>query len=294
MSESDFEERARLAIFEHLTQLTRRLGETLPSAELRQGIVFEGQNVKLMGPQGIFTPARWSIPISIATAPSNPYGDDWGYGGLLYRYRGADPNHRDNRGLRKAMEAQTPIIYFHALAKGEYLPIWPVYIANADDATLTFTVVDAFGTSSVSVVAEAPPKAYEQRLVRARLHQAVFRRQVISAYRERCAICRLKHVSLLDAAHILRDAHPKGKPEVPNGLSLCKLHHAAFDRNIVGIRPDKVIEVRGDVLAERDGPMLEHGLQGFQGAKLILPPRKEHEPKAEYLEERYEEFRNSA
>jgi hypothetical protein len=37
-------------------------------------------------------------------------------------------------------------------------------------------------------------------------------------------------VELLDAAHILPDGHPKGEPVVPNGLALCKLHHAAFDR----------------------------------------------------------------
>jgi len=41
---------------------------------------------------------------------------------------------------------------------------------------------------------------------------------------------------------------------VPNGLALCKIHHAAFDMNILGIRPDHVVEIRTDVLEERDGP----------------------------------------
>ncbi len=50
-------------------------------------------------------------------------------------------------------------------------------------------------------------------------------------------MCRLKHVDLLDAAHILSDSDG-GQPVVTNGLSLCKIHHAAYDRGIVGVRPD--------------------------------------------------------
>jgi putative restriction endonuclease len=38
------------------------------------------------------------------------------------------------------------------------------------------------------------------------------------------------------------------------------VHHAAFDVNIVGVRPDLVLDVRYDVLAEIDGPILQHGL----------------------------------
>ncbi len=37
------------------------------------------------------------------------------------------------------------------------------------------------------------------------MHQQEFRQRVLRAYRERCAICRLRHEELLDAAHILPD-----------------------------------------------------------------------------------------
>jgi putative restriction endonuclease len=60
---------------------------------------------------------------------------------------------------------------------------------------------------------------------------------------------------LLGAAHIIPDSDPEGHPEVSNGLSLCKIHRAAFDRGIIGIRPDYAIEVREDALKEVDGPM---------------------------------------
>ncbi|MDA8347072.1 MAG: HNH endonuclease [Thermaerobacter sp.] len=113
---------------------------------------------------------------------------------------------------------------------------------------------------------------------------------MLQAYQQQCAICRLRHVSLLDAAHILPDGHPRGLPVVPNGLSLCKIHHAAYDENILGIRPDLVVVVRGDIRDERDGPMLLHGLQEMDGTRLLVPSVRSVQPDHSRLEERYEEF----
>ena len=57
---------------------------------------------------------------------------------------------------------------------------------------------------------------------------AKFRQQdALTAYAGSCTVCRLRHI-----------------------------HHAAFDSNILGVRPDHVIEIRADVLEEVDGPML--------------------------------------
>lgn len=80
---------------------------------------------------------------------------------------------------------------------------------------------------------------------------------------------------------------------MPNGLALCALHHAAFDRNILGIRPDFVVEVRMDILNEKDGPMLQHGLQGFQGTTILRPSSRVLWPRSDFLAERYEEFRRA-
>ena len=78
---------------------------------------------------------------------------------------------------------------------------------------------------------------------------------------------------LLDAAHIVGDRrHERGDPMVPNGLAMCKIHHAAFDTNILGIRPDRVVEIRSDILEEHDGPMLRHGLQELHGAEARSAP----------------------
>ena len=78
---------------------------------------------------------------------------------------------------------------------------------------------------------------------------------------------------------------------VPNGLALCKIHHAAFDHQIIGLRPDYVVEVREDVLDEIDGPMLRHGLQEMHGRSISLPRQVGQRPSVEFVERRYELFR---
>jgi putative restriction endonuclease len=127
--------------------------------------------------------------------------------------------------------------------------------------------------------------------VKQRLHQRRFRYLVLSAYRQQCTMCRLRQLPLLDAAHILPDRDPRGKPEVPNGLALCNIHHAAYDVDIVGIDPDHLIHVRRDVLEEIDGPMLRHGLQELHGERIHVPRRVANRPNRDYLAERFERFR---
>jgi len=76
------------------------------------------------------------LPLTITTAPpvehkDRPYADGFIDGGFLrYRYRGPDPNHRDNVGLRTAMQRQTLLIYLHGIVQGLYEVAWPVFIVE--------------------------------------------------------------------------------------------------------------------------------------------------------------------
>jgi putative restriction endonuclease len=79
-----------------------------------------------------------------------------------------------------------------------------------------------------------------------------------------------------------------------NGLALCKLHHAAFDAYIIGVTPDLEVTVRLDVLQEIDGPMLQHGLQGFQGRRIHVPRADHLKPNRDFLAERYALFRRAS
>jgi putative restriction endonuclease len=229
-----------------------------------------------------------------------PYDDAFDEDGLLrYRYRGIDPQHHENVGLRLAMHRRVPLIYFHGVVPSLYVAEWPVYIVGDEPARLTFTVsVDDRRFASLGSVNQPESeetgirRRYATRLFQQRLHQREFRERVVCAYQRHCAVCRLRRDELLDAAHIVPDADPRGVPSIPNGLALCTLHHAAFDRHVIGITPDYV--VRRDVLDEEDGPMLIHGLQGFHGQPLRVPRREAWLPDRSLLEERYASFRRLA
>jgi putative restriction endonuclease len=297
----------RLAAFRFLEEQTRLSPETgtLSRTVLANGFNFEGQRVPLMGPQGIFKPRLCDIPISITTVPlvegkDRPYDDVFGEDGLLrYRYRGSDPAHVDNVGLRRAMQRQIPLIYFHGIVPGLYVAEWPVYVVGDDSSRLSFTVsveerrFAALGSLQESDETEIR-RRYATRLFRQRLHQREFRERVVRAYQHHCAICRLRREELLEAAHIVADADPLGLPAVRNGVALCTLHHAAFDADLIGIRPDYVVEVRRDVLEEKDGPMLVHGLQGFHGTPLFVPRQVASQPDRRLLEARFQQFRRLA
>ena len=101
---------------------------------------------------------------------------------------------------------------------------------------------------------------------------------MLVAYGGKCAFCTLGYRESMDAAHIIPDSELRGEPVVSNGMSLCRLHHAAFDRLLLGVHPDYVIHVRPDILYEIDGPMLRHGLQGLEGQRLLVPSRRVPSP----------------
>lgn len=134
-------------------------------------------------------------------------------------------------------------------------------------------------------------RRWATRETEVRLHQRVFRSMVMLAYNTTCAVCSLRHSSLLDAAHIVEDRHALGVAAVRNGLSLCKIHHAAYDAGILGISPELTIHIRADILDEIDGPLLEYGIKGLHGQKVsVLPERRGDRPDPQLLDWRYQRF----
>lgn len=253
----DREWRARFAAFEWLAEIGAPDAE-LTRRSLERGFDLDGVRIPLLGPQGIWSPAGFRVPLSISTIPSGPYSDhvDRASNLLRYAYRGTDPAHRDNVGLRRAMTERTPLAYFYRTDPGHYLANFPVYVVGDDPAALMFSVqVDEawvlFGRASPEHELTDTPlrREYATRTVRQRLFQAEFRRRVVDAYRQRCALCGLRHRELLDAAHITADSEA-GEPIVSNGLALCKLHHAAFDSYFFAVTPDYRVVVRPSILSE--------------------------------------------
>jgi putative restriction endonuclease len=117
---------------------------------------------------------------------------------------------------------------------------------------------------------------------------------VLAAYDHRCAISNLPEDNLLDAAHIMADAHELlGQPVLPNGIALSKIHQAAFDNHLIGIDPDGRVHVSERLLALHDGPLLEQSLKAIAGRMIRLPRSSDHRPDRDRLAVRFEQFRRA-
>ena len=79
-------------------------------------------------------------------------------------------------------------------------------------------------------------------------------------------------------------SHRSGEPS---------LHRAAFDRLLLGIRPDCTVEVRPSILAETDRPMLRHGLHGVHNQRIWTSRSAELKPDPELFVWRFERSRRA-
>lgn len=197
--------------------------------------------------------------------------------------------------MRAATEGGLPLIWFFGVGAGAYLPTFPVFIVGEESDRYQF-VVDAVSHGGLEVQGrvEETLKCYIDVETRRRLHQPIFRATVIRAYGTRCAVCALGHAQLLDAAHIVPDRDERGIAAVRNGMAMCKIHHAAMDAHILGVRPDYVVEIRRDLLEEVDGPMLKYGLQDRHAKGLmVVPSLRSERPDKALLELAYNRFRQA-
>ncbi len=273
---------------------------------------YEGSSHRLIGPfTGIWKVAALSdsaIAISTAYVPDGtkrPYEDGEGPDGLQrYKWRGTDGNHSDNMELRRAMERRLPLLWLVGIGyvpgtKQQLFDVrFPVFLIGEEPLEHQFVVAlepgqEIIPTGEPAVVQEIV-KRYNERIVKARYHQPLFRARVIHAYQERCAICRLPFMELLEAAHIRPDSQG-GSAKISNGMSLCKIHHGAYDADIIGISPDYKIHVRESVLQTFDGPTLQYSIKDMDGEDLRqIPNENSSRPDRELLAERFEKFQQAS
>jgi len=302
----DYEHRLRQAAFSYLRALSERSGTPLVRQQDLADFRFEGRPVRLMATQtGIWKPRQLRAALSFRTVyasdPSRrPYDDEVGSDGYLrYKWRFADVSdpsnyeRSDNRAMRAALSQRLPLIWFQGVASGLYLPVYPVHLADEEPTAQQFVV--ALDDQSLQLRRDLElddpllVRSYATRVVTERLHQPMFRERVLLAYENRCAICRLRHIELLDAAHVIVDAEG-GEPVVTNGIAMCKIHHAAYDADIFGIAPSYRVGVRRDVMEEIDGPTLRYALQGIHGQDIEVPRRRTARPDRDLLDIRWTRF----
>lgn len=289
--DSEVELQLRRMLFQHLEAIADDRGivtrTDLESISL-SGTVYKAVDRN----SGIWNPSAFMATLSVISDPKGEY-DDGDIGDSLYSYAyektGVDGK---NMKMRRALDLQLPIILLRKVATSAFVPVFPVYVVHDDMPNRRFILALDENLRFVDDPLHLKPieRQYAERAVKVRLHQPEFRGRILVAYQRRCTVCTLRHGKLLDAAHIVGDNKPHGLPVVQNGLSLCKIHHAAYDANLLGISPDYVVSINRELMEEIDGPMLQHGLQEMDGRPLTLPPRRTDRPSKELLAERFGEY----
>ena len=83
-------------------------------------------------------------------------------------------------------------------------------------------------------------KEWVQKVYKKPYRDPAFRKEVLSAYNNQCAVCGVNNVNILRAAHI-KDAAKGGSEDINNGICLCANHELAYDKGDLKIKLDGTI-----------------------------------------------------
>ena len=139
----------------------------------------------------------------------------------------------------------------------------------------TYTELLLTGNKLPSALAEPPPLVPRMT----RIRKAGFRRAIMGMYNYTCAVCKLRIVtangeSATDAAHII-PYHVWQHDNLRNGVSLCKLHHWAFDQGLISFSNSHRIVVSRELSEQKP---TEWMLTKLGKKRIQLPKRVQHYP----------------
>jgi putative restriction endonuclease len=299
----------RSAADHSIRQMIREKGTNVLSwQEIDKGFEFQGQKIHYATKAaGIFKPKEIGDGAALSIKQVNPsrkgrsapYSDRLlGEGVFEYQLQRDGAISGFNKLLDAAHLANTPMIFFRGIADSLYEVLYPVFIRSISFELGSACVVfdqteenlDVENLSLSEKINTPLIAAYGEALGKTRLHQAAFRKRVLLAYGLRCALTNLPIEGLLEAAHIIKDSEG-GEPSVTNGIAMTSFHHAAYDKNFMGIDADGKIHLNKHVAAVRDGPMFDYGMLRLEGTKIRLPQFEGHHPNREWLDHKFEQFR---
>ena len=116
--------------------------------------------------------------------------------------------------------------------------------------------------------------------------QKIFRKVLLIAYNNRCALTGLSYTEGLEAAHIVPWSKASGEQrlDVRNGVLLNAFHHKLFDTGLIKLNEDYEIECDENSyrsVTEYDRLMID----SICGKKINLPQNKSHYPLKENIKQ---------
>ncbi|MEP0177590.1 MAG: HNH endonuclease [Paraglaciecola sp.] len=293
--------------FKQVEKLSLQYGDSIPHQAISEGFFFNGEKVLLDNRAvGIFKPRQmFECAMSIKTTMQRDgtegiYNDHHDSGDhYKYALQRGDPYGVNNKYLWASMNTGTPVIYFQAIAPGRYTAIWPCFVKEILPEKGYALIVESNKVTSSMLpdhkhqLPTEIESRYCVRETKVRMHQASFRQNVLDAYSGKCAITGLPNKSLLEAAHIIPDLELGKTQYVSDGIALSRIHHRAYDLNLLGISPDNQIHISDELKQGKDNKFIRDALLEFEGRKLVMPRSVVNRPDREKLAARFEVFLGS-
>ena len=297
----------RLAAARTLARLSDIYRDAVPWSEIKKGFLHAGDRILLANKAvGIFKPRQMDRILSIKTSLprvgrdarySDQVAEEGSANGMwIYDMRDRDPAHSQNQWLKTAWSEGLPLIYLRGLAPAVYLPQFPVYVTDwdASEGQVRVALGLECATRQDLVESELSGSAlprYTYRRMQDRVLMACFRVDVLKAYQDTCACSGLAQPQLVDAVPIVQGLSGDAL-NVTEGLCMSRLHHAAFDANLLGIDPDGRIHVSGQLDTRAAGDPFSRHLMALAGRRIAVPRTPESHPDRDLLAVRFEQFRS--
>ncbi len=195
----------------------------------------------------------------------------------LVNYAACDP-YIINSG-RKGMPA----------GKKTCMPYWERFAENREELFYLAAIYRAeYSKQTIEKELHIMPKDFvgkeREAVIKQRVNQKAFHDMIFANYENRCAITGINIPSLLIASHIVPWAdNVKERLNPANGICLSALYDKAFDKGLIGIRPDdySIILSKELMSYNKEDFFKKHFLE-IENKNIILPI--EHEPQKEFLD----------
>ena len=114
--------------------------------------------------------------------------------------------------------------------------------------------------------------------------EGTFKRQVLSAYDNRCAVTRAQ-LKLVDAAHILPVGAPESVDDVCNGIALSPTYHRAYDNGLIYLDEDYLMQLNVAKADELASLNLDVGIEQFKSplGRIFLPHDRRQRPNVRFV-----------
>lgn len=121
-----------------------------------------------------------------------------------------------------------------------------------------------------------------ERMVMQRVNQSFFRSAVLAAYEGRCCLTGVALPELLVASHVVPWAMNEAARVNPrNGLCLNAFHDRAFDRGLITLSDDLIVQVSPKILRAKHDDTTAKWLISYDGKSIRLPHR--YSPEIEFV-----------